>query len=147
LPDEGAPSGTFAFGDGETSLLEETGFDGGNTSSPLGGEVGRGKEASERFGRRRRPSSWMADVGRERLDVCSRLAFPGVAGGGVGDGDVVTAPAGGGGIFVCVVEFFAGVSCTLISGVLDINEALASALAFSAASRSAFCCRRILSTN
>lgn len=57
LADKGAPSGTSAFGDGETSLLEGTGFDGGNTSSSLGGEVGREEEASERFGRRRRPSS------------------------------------------------------------------------------------------
>ena len=72
--------------------------------------------------------------------------LPGVAGGGVNGGAVVDVRAGGG-IFVCVVGIFAGVSCTLISGGFEINEALASALAFSAASRSAFCCRRILSTN
>jgi hypothetical protein len=57
LADKGVPSGTFAFGGGETSLLEGTGFDGGNTSSPLRGEVERDEEASERFGRRKRPSS------------------------------------------------------------------------------------------
>jgi hypothetical protein len=89
----------------------------------------------------------MADVGgRERLDVCSRAVLPEVAGGGVG-GTIVDVSGVGGGIFVCVVGIFAGVSGTFISGGFEINEALVSALAFSAASRSAFCCRRILSTN
>jgi len=89
----------------------------------------------------------MADVGGERLGVCSRLVLPGVAGGCVDGGAVVALPAGDGGNFVCVVGIFAGVSCTVISGWFEINEALVSALAFSTASRSAFCCRRILSTN
>ena len=89
----------------------------------------------------------MVDGGRERLDVCSRPVLPGVAGGGADGGVVVAVPVGGGGIFVCVVGIFGGVSCTLISGDFESNEVLASALAFSAASRSAFCCRRILSTN
>jgi len=92
----------------------------------------------------------MADVGRERFDVCSRPVPPEVVGGGVGvdgSGAVVVVPVGGGGIFVCVVGIFAGVSCMVISDEFEINEALASALAFSAASRSAFCCRRILLTS
>jgi len=55
--DKGASSGTFWSGSGETSLFEGTGFGGGDTSSLLGGEVGRDEAASERFGRRRRPSS------------------------------------------------------------------------------------------
>jgi len=88
----------------------------------------------------------MVDAGRERLDVCSRPVLPGVGGGGVDGGAVVALPSGGGGIFVCVVGIFAGVSCTVIFGGFEIKEAL-SVLAFSAASRSAFCCRRILSTN
>lgn len=146
LADMAAPSGTFAFGDGETSLLEGTGFDEGNTSSLLGGGVGWDEEASGRFERRRRPRSWMADAGRERLDDCSRPVLSVVAGGGVAGGAVVSGP-GGGGIFVCEVEIFDDVSFTVISGGFKIDEALASALAFSAASRSAFCCRRILSTN
>lgn len=147
MADKDAPSGTFGFGDGETSLLEGTGFDGGNASSVLGGGVGWDEEASERFERRRRPSSLKADAGRERLDVCSRPILSVVAGGGVGGGAVVSGPGGGGGIFVCMVGIFDDVSCTVISGGFEINEALASAFAFSAASRSAFCCRRILSTN
>lgn len=89
----------------------------------------------------------MVDVGRERLDVCSRPVLPGVSGSGVDDRAVVAVLAGGGGIFVCVVGIFAGVSCTVIFGGFEINEALVSALAFSAASRSAFCCRKIRSTN
>ena len=82
----------------------------------------------------------MADAGRDRLDVCSRSVLPGVADGGVGGGVVVAVPAGCGGFFVCVVGIFAGASCTVISGGFEINEAFASAsaLAFSAASRSAF---------
>ena len=97
----------------------------------------------------------MVDVGRERLDVCSRPVLPGFVvvvvigggGGGFDGGAVVTVPAGGGSIFVCVLGVFAGVSCTVDFGGFETNEALVSALAFSAASRSAFCCRRIRSTN
>ena len=57
LADKDSPSGTFAFGGSETSPPAGTGLDGGNAPSPLRGEVGRDEEASERFGRRKRPSS------------------------------------------------------------------------------------------
>ncbi len=88
----------------------------------------------------------MADDGRERFDDCSGPALPEVAGGGI-DGRAFVAVLAGGGIFVCVVGIFVSVSDIVISGGFEINEALVSALAFSAASRSAFCCRKILSTN
>lgn len=125
--------------------MEGAGLDGGGTSSLLGGVAGCGEDASARFGRRRRPISLMADIGRGRFMICSRAALPVLAGSG---GDAVAVPVGGDRILVCAVGFFACVSCTVISDEFEINEALVSALnAFSAASRSAFCCRRILSTN
>lgn len=114
-------------------------------SSLPGGVAGRGEDASARFGRRRRPISLMADIGRGRFMICSRPAFPVLAGG---SGAAVAVPVGGDRIFVWAAGFFAFASCAVISDEFEINEALVSALnAFSAASRSAFCCRRILSTN
>jgi hypothetical protein len=137
---------------GETSLPEGAGLDGGGMSSLLGGVAGWGEDASARFGRRSRPISLMADIGRGRFMICSRPVFPVLAGG---SGAAAGAPVGGDRIFVWAAGFFAFVSCTVISDEFEINEALVSALnafsaasrSFSAASRSAFCCRRILSTN
>jgi hypothetical protein len=127
-------------------------LDGDGTSSLLGGVAGRGEDASARFGRRRRPSSLMADIGRGRFKICSRPVLPVLAGGG---GAGVAVPDGGDGIFVCAAGTFACVSCSAFSDEFEINDALVSALnafsaasrSFSAASRSAFCCRRILSTS
>jgi hypothetical protein len=151
------PLGIFDCGGGRTSRERGPGFDGGNTSSCFGGEAGRGEGASVRLGRRRRPSSLMADIGRGRFNSCSRPALPVLAGGG-GAGIAVPVrvgvAVGGAGVFVGAVGIFAcvmagGVFCTVISDEVETNEALVSACranAFSAASRSAFCCRRILST-
>jgi len=114
-------------------------------SSPLGGEVDRGEGASVRLGRRRRPSSLMADIGRGRFNICSRPVPP-VFGGG--NGAAIAVPVGVERFFACVVGGFACVSWSVISDEFEISEVLFSAFnAFSAASRSAFCCRRILSTN
>jgi hypothetical protein len=87
----------------------------------------------------------MADIGRGRFNICSRPAPP-VFGGG--NGAAIAVPLGVERLFVCVVGAFACVSRSVISDEFEISEALFSAFnAFSAASRSAFCCRRILSTN
>ena len=99
-----APPGIFGWGGGETSLLEALGLDGAGTSSLLGGVAGRGEDASARFGRRRRPSSLRADIGRGRFKICSRPALPVLAAGG---GAVIAVPVGGDGIFVCAVGIFA----------------------------------------
>jgi hypothetical protein len=122
----------------------------GDTSSFFGGVAGPGDDACARFGRKRRPSSLMADIGRGRFNKCSRPVVPVLAGGG--GADVVVPVGGDDGIFVCAA---ACVSCRVNSDELEINEALVSALnafsaasrSFSAASRSAFCCRRILLTS
>ena len=144
------PPGIFDCGGGGTSLSTGPGFDGGNTFSCFGGEAGRGGGTSVRFGRRRRPSSLMAEIGRGRFNSCSRPALPVFAGGGgAGIAVPVGVGVGGAGVFVGAVGIFACVFCTVISDDVETNEALVSARlanAFSAASRSAFCCRRILST-
>jgi hypothetical protein len=85
----------------------------------------------------------MADIGRGRFNICSRPAPP-VFGGG--NGAAIAVPVGVERFFVCVVGAFACVSWSVISDEFEISEALFFN-AFSAASRSAFCCRRILSTN
>ena len=106
-------------------------------SSPLEGEVDRGEDVSVRSGRRKRPRPLMADIGPGRFNICSRPVPP-VFGGGNGVNR----------FFVCVVGAFACVPWDVIPDEFEISEALFSALnATSAASRSAFCCRRILSTN
>src|SRR5712671_4557650 len=117
------PPGIFALGGGEASLrsLEGIEFDDGNTSLSLGGGVGgRGKDASERLGRRNRPSSLIAEIGRGSFIICSRPVIPVLAGGG---GAAVSAPVGVDGIFVCVVRVFVCVSRSVISEEFDINEA------------------------
>jgi hypothetical protein len=73
--------------------------------------------------------------------VSSEPVFPGVAsddGAGIG--------VFGDDIFSCVVGMSVCVSCTAISGALEIDNAPVPAIAFSAASRSAFF-RKILSTD
>jgi hypothetical protein len=135
-----APPGVFDRGGGETSFLEGLGFDGGDTSS-LFEDVGWGEGDSGRL-RRNRPISLMADIGR--FDVCSGPGLPVLAGD---DEAGFVVPMGVDGVFVCDAGLFACVSCAVPSDEFEIDEAFASALnAFSAASRSAFCCRRILST-
>jgi hypothetical protein len=59
---------------------------------------------------------------------------------------VVAVPFGGDGTLVCMGRVLVRVSPIVICGGLGIKEVSVSALALSAASRSAFCCRMILST-
>lgn len=99
-------------------------------SSLLEGGVGWGEGASGRFG-----GPWS----HEHLDVCSGPVFPGV---GCGDGARIAVLCDG--IFGWVVGISICVSCTVISGALEINRASVSTTTFSAASRSFS--RRIPST-
>ena len=130
-PFEGCKEAPLGFGGGETPPTSR--IDDWVASLPRGGEIAR-DEVLGRLGRRRRPISLIADVGR--LKICSRLV-PVVCLVavllGVGGGEIIVPVAG---ILVCV-------SCTRVSE-LETNDARC---AFSAASRSAFCWRRILSTS
>ena len=109
------------------------------------GRLGQDEVVSERFGRRRRPSSWIigwlsSGLGRERFDGSG---LPGFAGSPpYRSGVALAGGAGTAGTFVCA-------SCMVFSDEFEINETLASALAFSASfsapSRLASCCLKILS--
>jgi hypothetical protein len=98
---EEPPWGIVGSGVGEPPIASR--IDGWVVSSPRGGEVGRDEEFC-RLGRRKRPKSLIADVGRFR--ICSRLA-PIACGG-----DFVAEPTGvgGGGIFVSVASILVCVS-------------------------------------
>ena len=127
-----APPGIPGYGGGEVSLLGgpgfgdcnvfsppegEVGLSGGcNTFSLMGWEAGRDEEGSERFWRRRRPSSLIAELGR--FKICSRPVFV----GGCGTGAVIAPPVGADGVFCVAIP------------ELATSEALASLIAFSAAS-------------
>lgn len=95
------PWGILGFGVGETPLASR--IDGWVASSPLGGEVGR-DEVFGRLGRKRRPRSLIADVGR--LKICSRLVPVACVKGLVAEPTGV----GGGAIFVSVARILVCVS-------------------------------------
>ncbi len=106
-------------------------------SSLSRGKIGPDEEASERLRpRRRRPSLRIADDRRERVVFRLRSVLLGVAGG---RGAAILGSVGGGGIVGCVVGIAVRAFWAIISGELEVDEAVVSALDSPAASRPAVC--------